>query len=97
MYGCQFRILHVCHAVMYKQLSAWLLHGLLLDCYNEFFIMVKTTTHTGQISSPDEKTVETEDVKAEEKQLKVCVACANNCVLLPTLFNVVSICQLCHQ
>ena len=64
----------MCHAVMYKQLSAWLLHGLLLDCYDEFFIMVKTaTTNTGQILSPDEKVVETEDGKNEEKQLKVCV------------------------
>ena len=59
---------------MYKQLSAWLLHGLLLDCYDEFFIMVKTaTTNTGQILSPDEKVIETEDGKNEEKQLKVCV------------------------
>ncbi|XP_078591977.1 gamma-tubulin complex component 4-like isoform X1 [Branchiostoma floridae x Branchiostoma japonicum] len=31
-------ILYYCHGVLYKQLSAWLLHGLLLDRYSEFFI-----------------------------------------------------------
>ena len=32
------RILCVCHGVLYKQLSAWMLHGLLLDKKGEFFI-----------------------------------------------------------
>uniref|UniRef100_A0A8D3CTM9 Gamma-tubulin complex component n=1 Tax=Scophthalmus maximus TaxID=52904 RepID=A0A8D3CTM9_SCOMX len=32
------RILAVCHGVMYKQLAAWMLHGLLLDKSEEFFV-----------------------------------------------------------
>ncbi|XP_057306974.1 gamma-tubulin complex component 4-like [Hydractinia symbiolongicarpus] len=36
------KILHSCHSVLYKQLSAWMLHGILLDEYDEFFITDKT-------------------------------------------------------
>ena len=39
--SCPFspsRILFTCHGVFYKQLSAWLLHGLLRDNHKEFFI-----------------------------------------------------------
>ena len=32
------RILAVCHRVLYKQLSAWMLHGLLDDKHEEFFV-----------------------------------------------------------
>ncbi|XP_065672561.1 gamma-tubulin complex component 4 isoform X3 [Hydra vulgaris] len=35
------KILHTCHGVLYKQLSAWMLHGLLVDNYHEFFIVDK--------------------------------------------------------
>ena len=31
----------MCHGVLYKQLSAWMLHGLLLDVRGEFFIEVQ--------------------------------------------------------
>ncbi|CAG5115406.1 unnamed protein product [Candidula unifasciata] len=32
------RILFVCHGLLFKQLSAWMLHGIISDPYNEFFI-----------------------------------------------------------
>ncbi|XP_072031509.1 gamma-tubulin complex component 4-like [Amphiura filiformis] len=32
------KILYVCHCVMYRQVSTWLLHGILLDRHSEFFI-----------------------------------------------------------
>uniref|UniRef100_A0A8C7K388 Gamma-tubulin complex component n=1 Tax=Oncorhynchus kisutch TaxID=8019 RepID=A0A8C7K388_ONCKI len=35
---CLLRILAVCHGVMYKQLAAWMLHGLLLDQSEEFYV-----------------------------------------------------------
>ena len=38
----------MCHGVLYKQLSAWMLHGLLLDQKREFFIEIV------QHSDPDE-------------------------------------------
>ena len=28
----------MCHGVLYKQLTAWMLHGMLIDRYNEFFV-----------------------------------------------------------
>ncbi|XP_077329225.1 gamma-tubulin complex component 4-like isoform X1 [Lithobates pipiens] len=48
------KILAVCHGVMYKQLSAWMLHGLLLDQYEEFF--VRQGSASGNASTqPDEE------------------------------------------
>ncbi|XP_041457139.1 gamma-tubulin complex component 4-like [Lytechinus variegatus] len=44
------KILFACHCVMYRQVTAWLLHGMLLDRHAEFFI--HQTTDPGQLLTP---------------------------------------------
>ncbi|XP_069138118.1 gamma-tubulin complex component 4-like [Argopecten irradians] len=48
------RILHVCHAVMYKQLCSWLLHGVLIDPYLEFFIQHSSDEDANQNAASQE-------------------------------------------
>ena len=64
-------MLHVCHAVMFKQLSAWLLHGLLLDYYDEFFVMM-VKSNAGTLASSEQSGAE--ENRSEEKQIQVCFA-----------------------
>ena len=33
-----YSLLYTCHGVLYKQLSSWIIHGLLKDDCKEFFI-----------------------------------------------------------
>lgn len=48
------RILFVCHGVMYKQLSAWVLYGILIDKHNEFFIKEITATDDRTVNKTDD-------------------------------------------
>ena len=57
---------------MYKQLSAWLLRGLLLDYYNEFFIMIEPTSTAVATTSAEQS--DSEESKSEEKVLHVSIA-----------------------
>ncbi|XP_052130698.1 gamma-tubulin complex component 4 isoform X2 [Frankliniella occidentalis] len=40
------KLLHQCHSVFFKQLSSWVLHGVLKDSFHEFFIQPVEKTNT---------------------------------------------------
>ena len=44
----------MCHSVLYKQLSAWMLHGMLLDDYEEFFVSNRPIEIQAEVSSADD-------------------------------------------
>uniref|UniRef100_A0A8D0KKU6 Gamma-tubulin complex component n=1 Tax=Salvator merianae TaxID=96440 RepID=A0A8D0KKU6_SALMN len=49
------QILAVCHAVLYKQLSAWMLHGLLLDLQEEFFVKQGSSSGSAAAQAEEEE------------------------------------------
>jgi gamma-tubulin complex component 4 len=64
-----FRILYTCHHVFYKQLSAWMLHGLLFDQKGEFFIETIELSHSNEMEQGevDEETPTAGSYSATEK------------------------------
>eukprot|EP00742_Colponemidia_sp_Colp-10_P009975 GILJ01010917.1.p1 GENE.GILJ01010917.1~~GILJ01010917.1.p1 ORF type:complete len:692 (+),score=113.50 GILJ01010917.1:50-2125(+) len=50
-----------CHRVLYQQIAAWMIHGILVDRYNEFFIHRLDDPHT-DVSKPFESAGTDEDI-----------------------------------
>ena len=46
----------MCHCVMYRQVTAWLLHGMLLDKHGEFFV------HKSAVASLAERQYDEDDL-----------------------------------
>ena len=51
------KIMSRCHIVLFKQLSSWILYGLLIDQYNEFFITCSVSATNSSRSSTDRSSV----------------------------------------
>ncbi|KAL0056051.1 hypothetical protein WJX82_007204 [Trebouxia sp. C0006] len=53
LHSCLTRLLWHCNQVLFQQLSAWMVHGLLQDTHNEFFIQRTVTPdqHTAALSA----------------------------------------------
>ncbi|XP_064620606.1 gamma-tubulin complex component 4-like [Lineus longissimus] len=50
------QIIFTCHGVLYKQLASWMLHGLLLDKHEEFFIqMIPSTAPKQEIQAEEDE------------------------------------------
>ncbi|XP_033101259.1 gamma-tubulin complex component 4-like isoform X2 [Anneissia japonica] len=62
------QITQICHCVMYKQLTAWLLHGMLLDKYKEFYIHQVPRQVEEEVKAQDVASLNTPDIP--DKQLQ---------------------------
>ncbi len=63
-----FRILHVCHGVLFKQLTAWMLRGVLIDKHNEFFVQKVLTATESASASREEDELGLADTSARQMQ-----------------------------
>ena len=89
-----FRLLHLCHGVLYKQLASWMLHGMLLDTYGEFFVQrrqVKTSQPT--TTSPEEDDLGLSGITTKHIQrIVVSLGCSFGwCFKIKTVFPVIEI------
>ena len=78
-----FRILFTCHGVFYKQLSSWLLHGLLQDSHSEFFI--EPAVPTSSAAKKEEELDEKDSADGEPKGMSLFVI---NPILAPSYMPV---------
>uniref|UniRef100_UPI00358F5972 gamma-tubulin complex component 4 n=1 Tax=Myxine glutinosa TaxID=7769 RepID=UPI00358F5972 len=62
------RIMWDCHGVLYQQLSAWLLHGLLLDPHQEFFLQHKCPSRSPDPQASDNPSSSKVRVEKEEEE-----------------------------
>ena len=51
----------MCHGVLYRQLAGWMLHGLLLDNYGEFFVQKVEVDLPVDDVQPDSETRSTQE------------------------------------
>lgn len=72
---CFRRLLHHCHKVLLSQVSSWLVHGLLTDPYNEFFIQRLKSSSSNSADRAEEQTkLEDEEGEEDEEQEKLAEA-----------------------
>ena len=59
------RILFACHRVFFHQINAWVVHGQLVDIFDEFFIIkMQNTSFSGGAQIADDKSVKLDATQA---------------------------------